>query len=215
MTSPGMPRDVGFPDVESFYRALWREWVHVTRGDRPDGAPPERGGLRACRGAETRAVNGFGTRFRLFAQDPALTAFREPETVWIARPRGDDRARSHGRAHVRHRRDRQARPYEYPYLPPYVGPRLPSRHARSGWALRSSGNGSPAFRAAHMYATVRRVLDIWEGYAGPPDRVAFPRGPRSTRARALRRLGERPGRVRLHRDRVRGATSAASRTSTG
>jgi hypothetical protein len=33
--------DVGFPDIGSFYRALWREWVHVTRGDRPDGARPE------------------------------------------------------------------------------------------------------------------------------------------------------------------------------
>ena len=32
---------VGFPDIESFYRALWREWIHVTGGDRPDGARPE------------------------------------------------------------------------------------------------------------------------------------------------------------------------------
>jgi hypothetical protein len=34
--------DVGFPDIESFYRALWRESVHVTRGDRPDAVPRER-----------------------------------------------------------------------------------------------------------------------------------------------------------------------------
>jgi hypothetical protein len=33
--------DVGFPDIESFYRALWREWIHGTRGDRPDGAHPQ------------------------------------------------------------------------------------------------------------------------------------------------------------------------------
>jgi hypothetical protein len=35
-------RGAGFPDVESFYRALWREWAHVRRGERPDGAPRER-----------------------------------------------------------------------------------------------------------------------------------------------------------------------------
>ncbi len=29
--------DIGFPDTGSFYRALWREWIHVTRGDTPDG----------------------------------------------------------------------------------------------------------------------------------------------------------------------------------
>jgi hypothetical protein len=34
--------DVGFPDTGSFYRALWREWAHVTRGHRPDGGPDER-----------------------------------------------------------------------------------------------------------------------------------------------------------------------------
>ena len=34
--------DVGFADTGSFYRALWREWIHVTRGDRPDAAPRER-----------------------------------------------------------------------------------------------------------------------------------------------------------------------------
>jgi hypothetical protein len=34
--------DVGFPDTGSFYRALWREWAHVTRGDWPDGGSRER-----------------------------------------------------------------------------------------------------------------------------------------------------------------------------
>jgi hypothetical protein len=34
--------DVGFADLTSFYRAIWREWVHATRGDRPDGGPRRR-----------------------------------------------------------------------------------------------------------------------------------------------------------------------------
>ena len=34
--------DIGFADTGSFYRALWREWIHVTRGDGPDGIPRDR-----------------------------------------------------------------------------------------------------------------------------------------------------------------------------
>lgn len=34
--------DIGFPDTGSFYRALWREWLHVTRDDRPDDGPRDR-----------------------------------------------------------------------------------------------------------------------------------------------------------------------------
>ena len=34
--------DIGFPDAASFYRALRREWIHVTRGDGPDGIPRDR-----------------------------------------------------------------------------------------------------------------------------------------------------------------------------
>jgi len=34
--------DVGFPDTGSFYRALWREWIHVTRGDCPGPGRRER-----------------------------------------------------------------------------------------------------------------------------------------------------------------------------
>jgi hypothetical protein len=36
--------DIGFPDTGSFYRALWREWIHVTRGDGLDGTPRDREG---------------------------------------------------------------------------------------------------------------------------------------------------------------------------
>ena len=57
-------------------------------------------------------------------------------------------------------------PYEYPYLPPYVGPAFPPALPDPDGHFDHLEIGSPAFRAAHMYATVRRVLDIWEGYAG-------------------------------------------------
>jgi len=107
-----------------------------------------------------------GTRFRLFAQDPALEAFREPETVWIARPAGtvapgpaDDRM------YVVDAIGKPG-PYEYPYLPPYVGPAFPPTRPGPDGHFDHLEVDSPGFRAAHMYATIRRVLDIWEGYAG-------------------------------------------------
>jgi len=109
---------------------------------------------------------GRGTRFRLFAQDPALAAFREPETVWIARAPGtigpgpmDDRM------YVVDAIGKPA-PYDYPYLPPYLGRAFPPTSSGPDGHFDHLEVDSPEFRSAHMYATVRRVLDIWEAYAG-------------------------------------------------
>jgi hypothetical protein len=109
---------------------------------------------------------GPGTRFRLFAQDPALEAFREPETVWIARAAGTIAPGPEDERMYVVDAIGKPRPYEYPYLPPYVGPALPPAMPDPDGHFDHLEIGSPAFRAAHMYATVRRVLDIWEGYAG-------------------------------------------------
>jgi hypothetical protein len=111
------------------------------------------------------ALRDRGTRFRLFAQLPVLDAYREPETVWISRRPGtivpgpaDDRM---------YVIDAMGKPaYEYPYLPPYVGPACPPAVPSVQGHFDHLGVTSPAFRAAHMYGAVRRVLDIWEGYLG-------------------------------------------------
>ena len=109
---------------------------------------------------------GRGTRFRLFAQDPALAAFREPETVWIARAPGTIApGPADERMYVIDAIGKPG-PYEYPYLPPYVGPAFPPAVPGPDGHFDHLEVDSPAFRAAHMYGTVRRVLDIWEGYAG-------------------------------------------------
>lgn len=109
---------------------------------------------------------GLGTRFRIFAQDPSLEAFREPETVWIARPPGTIApGPADERMYVVDAIGKSG-PYEFPYLPPYVGPVFPPALPGPDGHFDHLEVDSPAFRAAHMYATVRRVLDIWEGYAG-------------------------------------------------
>jgi hypothetical protein len=107
-----------------------------------------------------------GTRFRLFAQLPVLEAFREPETVWISSPAGtvapgpqDDRVYVVDPL-------RKVRPYEYPYLPPYAGPTHPAAVPGADGHFDHLDPEAPGFRAAHMFGTVRRVLDVWERYCG-------------------------------------------------
>jgi hypothetical protein len=111
------------------------------------------------------ALQGRGTRFRLFAQDPALEAYREPETVWISRPPGSiGPGPADDRMYVIDAIGKP--PYEYPFLPPYTGPAAPPAIPGARGHFDHLEVGHPAFRAAHMYGTVRRVLDIWESYAG-------------------------------------------------
>ena len=95
------------------------------------------------------------------------------------------------------------RPYEPPDLPPYRGPMQPARAPRT-----PSGHfdhlepGTRAFMAAHMYGTIRFVLDVWERYLGARDPLALRGRPRSARAGPGRRVGQRAMRLRLHRERT-------------
>ena len=107
-----------------------------------------------------------GTRFRLFAQPPVLAAFAEPETVWVS-PAPDEigPGPSDDRMVVvdaLNKRDY----YEFPDLPPYSGARrTPLRPGPDGHFDQIPVD-SPEFRAAHMYGSLRFVLDIWQGYFG-------------------------------------------------
>ena len=111
------------------------------------------------------ATRQTGTRFRLFPQSPVLEAYREPETVWVScEPGTIGPSPSDDRMRVIDALDK--RPYEYPYLPPYTGPTHPPVPADAGGHFDYLHVDDPGFRAAHMYGTVRRVLDIWESYFG-------------------------------------------------
>ncbi|MGH6947582.1 MAG: hypothetical protein ACREDZ_09665 [Kiloniellales bacterium] len=55
-------------------------------------------------------------------------------------------------------------PYEFPFLPPYRGPRFPDALPDRFGHFDYLEPGTPAFNAAHLYGAVRRVLDIWEAY---------------------------------------------------
>jgi hypothetical protein len=107
-----------------------------------------------------------GTRFRLFPQPPVLAAFVEPETVSVSLPPGAiGPGPSDGRMYVVDAVDKRDY-YDFPDLPPYSGKRFaPVMPGPDGHFDRIPLE-SREFRAAHMYGTLRFVLDIWEGYFG-------------------------------------------------
>jgi hypothetical protein len=103
-------------------------------------------------------------RFRLFPQAPVEPAFAEPETVLISRTPGSiGPGPSDERMYVVDALDK-SKPYEFPYLPPFSGPaNAPVLPGLDGH-FDHLEVGTREFNAAHMYGTVRLVLDIWEHY---------------------------------------------------
>jgi len=107
-----------------------------------------------------------GTRFRLFPQSPELHGFSQPETVRVSPPPGSiGPGPFDGAMRVVDAIDKPA-PYEFPYMPPYRGPVFPPATPGPDGHFDRIPVDSRAFLSAHMYGTVRFVLDAWEGYLG-------------------------------------------------
>jgi hypothetical protein len=115
-----------------------------------------------------KVARSVGTRFLIYPQVPHLANYATPETVWISTP--PDRIRpgpSDRRAYVRDPLFDKG-PYEYPYLPPYIGDTYPPAMPGFDGHYDSINPNSRQFLAAHAFACVCRVLDIWESYLGRP-----------------------------------------------
>lgn len=113
-----------------------------------------------------KAVAESGTRFRLFAQARYLSAFSQPETVFVSVPPAlmqpgpaDDRmfvVDAIGK-----------KPYgPSGGNPQWQGAVRPPVHPGQDGHYDQIPVGTREFSCATMYATVRRVLDIWEDYFG-------------------------------------------------
>ena len=108
----------------------------------------------------------YGTRFRLFPQPRFLEPFGEPEIVWVSSVAGTlGPGPSDDRMYVVQPREVKE-PYVYPYLPPYDGGASPPLDPGPDGHFDHIETGTVEFWAAHMFGTIRRVLDIWEGYLG-------------------------------------------------
>lgn len=114
------------------------------------------------------AIDGVagGTRFRLFPQMPELEGFSRPETVSVSpRPGSIGAGPFDGAMRVVDAIDKPA-PYEFPYMPPYQGPVFPPARPGPDGHFDRIPLDSRQFLSAHMYGSVRFVLDIWERYFG-------------------------------------------------
>jgi hypothetical protein len=108
-----------------------------------------------------------GTRFRLFAQPRHLPAFSKPETVVISLPPNQVKpGPEDNRMFVADAIDK--RPYGFVGggSPQWKGPRHAAVQPAADGHFDKIDVDSREFSCATMYATVRRVLDIWEDYFG-------------------------------------------------
>ena len=109
------------------------------------------------------AVEQTGTRFRIFPQPRHLASFGEPETIVVSvRPDDIQAGPADDRMYVLDAVNKE------PYTPfsgrPYQGPSSPPVEPRNDGHFDHLEVNSREFSSATMYATVRRVLDIWEDY---------------------------------------------------
>jgi hypothetical protein len=111
------------------------------------------------------AAPGQGTRFLIFPQPRFLKKFGKPEVVTINVPAGEVAAGpADERMFVVDAVNKQ--PYNELTGPPYTGEKRPPVEPGPGGHFDHLKPDTREFSAATMYATVRRVLDIWEDYFG-------------------------------------------------
>lgn len=114
-----------------------------------------------------QTYSASGTRFRIHAQSPILEDFVEPETIYVSSLAGSlGPGPCDARMYVVQPKDKK--PYADDDLPPYHGDALDPAIAGFGGHFDHLRPEDAAFPAAHMFGTVRRVLDVWETYLGGP-----------------------------------------------
>ncbi|MEM7745770.1 MAG: hypothetical protein AAF409_18885 [Pseudomonadota bacterium] len=111
--------------------------------------------------------HGSGTRFLLHPQAPFLENYAEPEIVWVSSPAGSvEPGPADERMYTLIPKNKE--PYGETHQPPFSGERHPPAMPGPDGHFDHLSPGTDAFLAAHMFGSVRRVLDIWEIYAGGP-----------------------------------------------
>ena len=128
--------------------------------------------------------SGFATRFRLFPRPPYANPGRPPETVAISVPPeligpgpSDDRLYVIDPVRKAHSYGIVPGPYGTPHLslPPWRGAIRPPARAGSDGHFDRIPVEAPEFAEAHVYGSIRFVLDVWERYFGRPIEWHFAR----------------------------------------
>jgi hypothetical protein len=111
-------------------------------------------------------VARLGTRFLVFPQPPFIPGYERPEVVWVSTP---PEQITPGPADSRMYVVDPLLPkpaYDYPYLPPFMGDRHPPVEPGPDGHFDHLDVGTREFLSAHVYACVRRMLDLSESYLG-------------------------------------------------
>jgi hypothetical protein len=106
-----------------------------------------------------------GTRFKVFPQPRFLEGFDKPELVWLSPPAGTVAQGPSDERMIVIDAVRK-KPYDDLSWPPYGGATRPGPAPDAEGHFDYLDEQSHEFGAAHLYAVIRRVLDIWEGYFG-------------------------------------------------
>ncbi|MBK8174158.1 MAG: hypothetical protein IPK66_02315 [Rhodospirillales bacterium] len=108
-----------------------------------------------------------GTRVRLHPQPRFMPQYAQPETVWLSLAPGRiGPGPADGRMYTVDALDKKA--YAPDAFPPWTGQWSPPVTPGPDGHFDHIDPASREFGVVHMYGTVRRVLDIWEGYLGYP-----------------------------------------------
>jgi hypothetical protein len=112
------------------------------------------------------AAAGLGTRFLVFPQPSFIPGYERPEIIRISTPPNRIGPGPADRRMYVVDPLAEKEPYEFPYLPPYSGGLNPPAEAGPDGHFDHLDVTSREFQAAHVFACVRRVLDICESYLG-------------------------------------------------
>lgn len=123
-------------------------------------------GENAVRSNRQADIARLGTRFLIFPQPPFIPGYERPETVWLSTPLGGVTTGPADRRMYVVDPVGAKTPYLYPYLPPFSGGLHPPASAGPDGHFDHLAIGTREFQAAHVFACVRRVLDICESYWG-------------------------------------------------
>ncbi len=116
-----------------------------------------------------------GTRFLLYPQPPFLEGFEEPEVVTVSPVAGSVRpGPADDRMYAVYPHDKlvtygaRIGPRGEKFTPPWRGTAHPPAEPDANGHFDHLQIGTPQFEMAHLYGSVRFVLDIWEGYFDQP-----------------------------------------------
>lgn len=127
-----------------------------------------------------------GTKFLIYPQNKTVPGFEDPEVVFIDAPPGSIQAGPEDeRMYVVDalNKTRFGISGSPPFAFPYEGPHAPAVQPNAQGHFDHVRPGTREFSAATMYATVRRVMEIWEDYFertipwpfNPPKLLLIPR----------------------------------------